>query len=145
MASTAARSYAVGTVRGAALTEHEKRDIGLRLENWGRVYRPTRTIGVSPTGAYCDQLEREANGEKPTGERRKLDELDAAALERNMRLLSHRDRILLKLCYIDQAQPMEVCRKLSIAHRPATVFVDRFRQAQATIEALVNTDKGAMG
>jgi len=124
------------------MTEQDKRDIGARLENWGRFYRPNRTIGVSPTGAYCDQLQREAEGEKPSGERRKLDEADAAAIERNMRLLSYRDRVLLKLCYIDMAQPNEVCRKLSIAHRPATVFVDRFRQAQATIEALVNTDKG---
>lgn len=124
------------------MTEQERRDIGARLENWARVYRPNRTIGVSPTGAYCDQLQREAEGEKPSGERRKLDEADAAAIERNMRLLSYRDRVLLKLCYIDMAQPHEVCRKLSIAHRPATVFVDRFRQAQATIEALVNTDKG---
>lgn len=123
------------------MTDQERRDIGGRLENWGRVYRPTRTIGVSPTGAYCDQLERDANGEKPSGERRKVDEHDAAALERNMRLLSYRDRVMLKLCYIDQAQPHEVCRKLSIAHRPATVFVDRFRAAQATIEALVNTDR----
>lgn len=122
------------------MTDQDRRDIGLRLENWGRVYRPSRTIGISPTGAYCDQLERDANGEKPTGERRKLDELDAAALERNMRLLPYRDRVLLKLCYVDQAHPMEVCRKLSIAHRPATVFVERFRQAQATIEALVNSD-----
>ena len=124
------------------MTDQEKRDIGLRLENWGRVYRPGRTIGVSPTGAYCDQLEREANGEKASGERRKLDEADAAALERNMRLLSYKDRTLLKLCYVDQAQPHEVCRKLSIAHRPMTVFVDQFRRAQATIEALVSTDKG---
>lgn len=124
------------------MTERRSDDIGLRLENWARVYRPNRTIGVSPTGAYCDQLQREAEGEKPSGERRTLDEQDAAAIERNMRLLSHRDRLLLKLCYIDMAHPNEVCRKLSIAHRPATVFVDRFRQAQATIESLVNTDKG---
>ncbi len=120
-------------------------DIGTRLENWGRFYRPNRTIGISPTGAYCDQLEREANGEKPSGERRKLDELDAAAIERNMRLVEPRQRMMLKLCYIDQADPNVVCRKMRIAHRPATIFVDLFRQAQATIEALVNTDKGVKG
>lgn len=113
----------------------ERRDIGARLENWGRVYRPTRTIGVSATGAFCDQLEREANGEKPTAERRKIDEADAQVIERAMRLLSGRDRLLLKLCYVDQAEPHVVCRKLSIAHRPATVFVNAFRQAQATLES----------
>lgn len=124
------------------MTERRSHDIGMRLENWARVYRPTRTIGVSPTGAYCDQLEREANGEKPSGERRTLDEHDAAAIERNMRLVEPRQRLMLKLCYIDMADPNVVCRKMSIAHRPATIFVDMFRQAQATIEALVNADKG---
>lgn len=119
----------------------DRRDIGARLENWARVYRPSRTIGVSPTGAFCDRLEREANGEKPTGERRKIDEADAQVIENAMRLLSYRDRMLLKLCYIDQAQPEVVCRRLSIAHRPATVFVNLFRQAQGTLEALVRTSE----
>jgi DNA-directed RNA polymerase specialized sigma24 family protein len=121
------------------LTE-QRRDIGSRLENWGRVYRTSRTIGVSATGAYCDQLEREANGEKPSGERRKVDEVDAAIIERAMRLLSRRDRQLLKLCYVDQAEPHVVCRKLSIAHRPATVFVTAFRGAQVAVESQLNNN-----
>lgn len=112
----------------------QRRDIGSRLENWGRVYRPSRTIGVSTTGKFCDQLEREANGEKPSAERRKVDEADAQVIERAMRLLSRRDRMLLKLCYVDQAEPHVVCRKLSIAHRPATIFVTVFRQAQISLE-----------
>lgn len=116
----------------------ERRDIGARLENWGRVYRPSRTIGVSTTGKFCDQLEREANGEKPTAERRKVDEVDAQAIEHAMRLLSRRDRLLLKLCYVDQAEPHVVCRKLSIAHRPATVFVNAFRAAQGAVEVIAN-------
>ncbi|MEH6435792.1 hypothetical protein [Massilia sp. DD77] len=123
----------------------DRRDIGARLENWARVYRPTRQIGVSATGKFCDQLEREANGEKPTGERRKVDEADAQAIEDAMRLLSYRDRVLLKLCYIDQARPEEVCRKLSIAHRPMTVFVNVFRQAQATVESLVKMNERMTG
>lgn len=121
----------------------ERRDIGARLENWGRVYRPGRTIGVSTTGKFCDQLEREANGEKPTAERRKVDEADAAVIERAMRLVSYRERLLLKLCYVDQAEPHVVCRKLSIAHRPATVFVTAFRAAQHAVECLVKTEEGA--
>ena len=121
----------------------ERRDIGARLENWARAYRPTRTIGVSATGAFCDRLEREANGEKPTGERRTVDEQDAHAIEMAMRHLSRRDRLMLRYCYIDQARPEEVCRKLSIAHRPATVFVTVFRQAQAAIELVVHNNKGA--
>ena len=117
----------------------ERRDIGARLENWARAYRPTRTIGVSATGAFCDHLEREANGEKPSGDRRKLDEEDAHAIELAMRNLSRRDRLMLRYCYIDQSRPEEVCRKLSIAHRPATVFVTVFHQAQGAIESVVET------
>lgn len=116
----------------------ERRDIGARLENWARAYRPTRTIGISATGAFCDRLEREANGEKATAERRKLDEVDAQLIELTMRHLSHRDRLLLKLCYVDQAEPHVVCRKLSIAHRPATVFVTVFHGAQAAVEWQLN-------
>lgn len=123
----------------------ERRDIGARLENWARVYRPSRTIGVSPTGAFCDHLKREALGEQPTGERRKVDEEDAHAIECAMRHLAPRDRALLRLCYIDQAQPEVVCRKLSIAHRPATVFVGLFRQAQAAIEFQVKNKERAIG
>jgi hypothetical protein len=112
----------------------ERRDISARLENWARAYRTTRTIGVSATGAFCDHLEREANGEKPTGDRRKSDEEDAHAIELAMRYLSRRDRLMLRYCYIDQERPEAVCRKLSIAHRPATVFVTVFRQAQHFLE-----------
>ena len=58
-------------------------------------------------------------------------------MRRGHRLLPcGRDRLLLRYCYIDQSRPEEVCRKLSIAHRPATVFVTVFRQAQAALEAI---------
>jgi DNA-directed RNA polymerase specialized sigma24 family protein len=117
----------------------QRRDIGSRLENWARVYRPTRTIGVSATGAFCDRLEREANGEKPTGDRRKVDEEDAHAIELAMRHLSRRDRLMLRYCYIDQERPEAVCRKLSIAHRPANVFVTVFRQAQGALNTLLDS------
>lgn len=124
------------------MTDHERRDIGARLENWARVYRPGRTIGVSATAAFCDQLKREALGEGATGERRKVDEADAHAIEQAMRHVKHRDRLMLKLCYIEQREPHIVCRKLGIAHKPATVFVSAFRQAQAAVEGVLGaTDK----
>lgn len=115
----------------------ERRDIGSRLENWAKVFRDTTRVGISPTGAYCDQLRREAEGEKPAPERRKLDEADAALIERGMRELETKHRMLLYWCYIRQAQPEVVCRKMAIAHRPATVFVNLFRQAQAAIQSVV--------
>ena len=115
----------------------ERRDIGSRLENWARVFRDTTRAGISPTGAYCDQLRREAEGEKPAPERRRLDEADAALIERGMRDLETKHRMLLYWCYIRQAEPNVVCRKMAIAHRPATVFVNLFRQAQRAIETIV--------
>jgi hypothetical protein len=115
----------------------DRRDIGSRLENWARVYHDNPRPGLSPTAAFCDQLRREAEGEKPQAERRKVDEADAALIERGMRELETKYRMLLWWCYIKQAQPEVVCRKLAIAHRPATVFVNLFRDAQRAIQSVV--------
>ena len=125
------------------MTDHERRDIGLRLENWSRwATAGTRTIGVSPTGAYCDRLRREALGDEPKqGDRRQVDETDALLIERAMPKLDTRTCMLLYWCYIKQAQPEVVCRKMSIAHRPATVFVEQFRQAQAAVQCLLDNER----
>lgn len=123
----------------------ERRDIGSRLENWARVYRDTYRAGISPTGAYCDQLRREALGETPQVERRRVDDADAALLERGMRELETKHRMLLYWCYIKQADPNVVCRRLSIAHRPATVFVGVFRAAQRAIESIVEKNMERQG
>lgn len=123
----------------------ERRDIGSRLENWARVFRDSTRVGISPTAAFCDQLRREAEGEKPAPERRKLDEADAHLIERGMRELETKHRMLLYWCYIRQAQPEVVCRKMAIAHRPATVFVNLFRQAQAAIQSVVEQNEERWG
>lgn len=115
----------------------ERRDIGSRLENWARVYHDNPRPGLSPTGAFCDQLRREAEGDRASPERRKLDEDDAALLERGMRQIGTRHRLLLWWCYIKQAHPGEVCRSMGIAYKPATVFVKAFRDAQDAIAAEV--------
>jgi DNA-directed RNA polymerase specialized sigma24 family protein len=116
----------------------ERRDIGSRLENWARVYQDRPRQGISPTAAYCDQLRREAEGDTSASpERRKIDEDDAHAIERGMRELDTKHRLILWWCYIRGA-PMEVvCRKVSIAHRPATIFINLFRDAQRAIESVV--------
>lgn len=118
------------------MTEHG--DIGWRLENWARVYRDTTRKGISPTGAFCDQLRREAEGEAPQQlDRRRIDEDDAHRIEIGMRALPRRQAEMLRLCYMDQADPNKVCRKMSIAHRPSSVFVNLFRTAQGAIESIV--------
>lgn len=119
------------------MTEH--RDIGWRLENWSRVVTAAGPrIAASQTGAICERLRKEAEGTAPTsGERRHTDEADAWLLERAMRELSTKHRTLLWWCYIRQAAPEVVCRKMGIPHRPATEFVQVFRDAQAAIESVV--------
>jgi DNA-directed RNA polymerase specialized sigma24 family protein len=120
------------------LTEFERCDIGARLENWARwATAGTRTIGVSPTGAFCDRLRREALGDDPShGERRTIDEHDALRIERAMPKLETKHRLLLYWCYIKQARPEMVCSRMGIPSRPATVFVALFRQAQEAIEEI---------
>ena len=113
----------------------ERRDIGSRLENWARVYHDRPRPGLSPTAKFCDQLRREAEGEQAQAKRRKVDQEDAARIEAGMRLLETKHRRMLYHCYILQDRPEAVCRKLSLAHRPATVFVNAFRQAQGAIES----------
>lgn len=125
------------------MTNRRTYDIGARLENWSRwATQSERQIETSPTGKLIERAKLAAGiVEDNTNERRAIDEADAQLIERNMRLLEPKHRLMLTWCYIRQARPEVVCRKLAIAHRPATIFVDLFRQAQAKIEALANTDK----
>jgi len=125
----------------AARQQPDRREIGSRLENWSRwATECERDIASSPTARMIDRAKREAGiVEERTGERRDVDELDALRLEQAMRHLTTQHRMLLWWCYIRQAQPDVVCRKMSIAHKPATLFIDMFRQAQAAVESAVDT------
>lgn len=117
----------------------ERRDIGWRLENWARVVTAAGPrVAASQTGAVCERLRRATEGTATTtGERRIVDEADAWRLENGMRELSTKHRTLLWWCYIKNAMPEVVCRKMGIPHRPATEFVQAFRDAQAAIELIV--------
>jgi hypothetical protein len=135
-------------VPGAALVvevpsenDRRARDIGLRLENWARwATAPGQRIASSQTGAICDRLRRAEFGEEQVnGERRRVDEDDALMIERTMRHLSSQHRLLLWYCYIKQAQPGEVCRRMSIPHQPVTQFIEIFRAAQEAVELLSGT------
>jgi hypothetical protein len=117
----------------------ERRDIGWRLENWARVVTAAGPrIAASQTGAICERMRKAVEGTATTsGERRVVDEADAWLLERGMRDLTIKHRTLLWWCYIQNAAPEVVCRKMGIPHRPATEFVQVFRDAQAAIESVV--------
>jgi DNA-directed RNA polymerase specialized sigma24 family protein len=119
----------------------EQRDIGWRLENWARIYRDTHRGGISATAAFCDQLRREKEGDTSPPERRRTDEEDAALIESCMQRIDRKHSRMLWWCYVKQAHPGEVCRAMSIPHRPATVFVAMFRAAQHAIETAVERDQ----
>lgn len=118
----------------------QKRYIGSRLEGWARwATGKERAIGVSPTGAACDRMRKDALGEEPRqGERRSVDEHDAWAIEQAMQKLTPQHRALLKLCYIKQDEPHIVCKKLGIPVRPSSHFVDLFHAAQDAVERLTD-------
>lgn len=122
----------------------ERRDIGSRLENWARWATSTGAPSASSqTGAICERLRKaELGSAGGSDERRKIDEDDALLLELGMRKLKTFDRLLLWWCYIDQARPEVVCRKLSIPRHPATEFVRLFRAAQVAIEHCVGGLQG---
>lgn len=117
----------------------ELRDIGSRLENWARVYHDNPRPGLSPTAAFCDQLRREAEGDNSPPERRKVDEDDAELIERGMRKIDTRHRMLLWWCYVKQETPEKVTRRLGIQTKPAVLFIDAFRHAQAAAQALAES------
>lgn len=129
------------------MTERRSHDIGMRLENWSMWARESRgDTEITPIGRMYE-ISRLADNiaagivESGTSGLRAIDEADAILLESNMRHLDTKQRLILYWCYINQAQPEVVCRKVSIPHRPISIFIEQFRQAQAAIESLVNTDK----
>lgn len=118
----------------------ERKDIGARLEGWARwcMARP-RQGADSMTGAICESMRKAALGNVWSGhdQRDLVDEADAVAIERAMRDLPVQQRLLLHWCYIEQARPEVVCRKVSI---PIKEFVERFRAAQEAIEDLTDNE-----
>jgi hypothetical protein len=116
-----------------------RKDIGLRLENWARwCFSMSGGGGAdSMTGAICEALRRAALGNVWSGHevREETNDQDAIAIEQGMRLLPVAQRLLLYWCYIEQARPEVVCRKVSI---PKAEFVERFRAAQEAIEDIVD-------
>lgn len=124
------------------MTERRSHDITARLDNWSRwATESERRIEVSPTGKMIDRAKIAAGIiEDKTNERRNVDEADAQLIERNMRILLPKYRVILKWHYIKRANRGVVCRKMGIDHRPASIFDDLLRKAHETIEALVNCD-----
>jgi hypothetical protein len=129
--------------RAPEAPEPDRRDIGIRLENWARMVRPDRERAISPTAAFCDRLKREALGDQSgVDDRRSLDEADAWLLESCMRNLPTPQRRMLWLCYVEMESPDSICRKLSIRHKPASNFTDAFYAAQRAVESAAQQQRG---
>lgn len=123
------------------MTEHK--DIGLRLENWARWATAKGSRGSDcMTGSICDGLRKNALGDVWSGHdvRNPIDDIDAIKIEMGMRALPFQQRLLLDWCYIEQARPEVVCRKLSMPIRPTSIFVEAFRAAQDAIEDIVDNE-----
>jgi hypothetical protein len=111
----------------------ERRDIGSRLENWGRWARERAQAGISPTGVYCERLKKAALGDLGRGsdERRKVDEVDAKVMEDAILTLADWQVLLLKLCYVEGSPPEYVARKCRFKVRD---FTPIFRSTQRAAE-----------
>lgn len=119
----------------------ERKEIGWRLENWAKWATAHSARGAdSMTGAICESMRKAAQGELGPAPRDDItrDDHDAVRIEIGMRKLLRFHRLLLHWCYIEQARPEIVCRKLSIPVRPASEFVAKFHEAQAAIEDAAN-------
>ncbi len=122
----------------------ERKDIGARLEAWARWARLSGDRGNDcMTGVICESMRRAALGNVWSGHDTAdaIDDADAIRIERGMSILPVKPRLLLWWCYIRNAPPEVVCRKLSIPVRPSSVFVEQFRAAQDEIEGIVGNLK----
>ena len=86
-------------------------DIGLRLTNWG---------------AW------EANNGQPGVNAADAREIAAALVE-----LPAKQQQLLRMCYVHQAAPDQICRAISIPLRPPSAFVDNFFEAQRALRDIL--------
>lgn len=121
----------------------ETKDIGHRLENWAR-WATGRAGGGADcmTGAICESMRKAALGNVWSGHnvRDEIDENDALLIERAICALPMKQLLLLHWCYVKNAPPHIVCRKLGIPQRPASVFVEQFREAQHAIEDYLDNE-----
>ena len=111
-----------------------------RLENWARwANARNRRRNDTMTGVICDNLRRAALGNVWGGAevRDPFDEDDARHVEAAWRALREPHKSMLWHCYIDNARPEVVCRKMRLPVRPATVFASWLEKAVAEVERVL--------
>jgi hypothetical protein len=86
------------------------------------------------TAHVCGHVRRAAKGEYSAGSSAdRIDDGDAALVERAWKTLAPKQRELLRWHYIRNARPSLICRRLGIPHRPTSVFDIELAQAEAAI------------
>lgn len=118
----------------------QRKDIGLRLENWARWATAYSSRGADcMTGAICESLRRAALGDVWSGHevRDRIDSRDAERIQLAMPKIDQADRWLLHWCYIKQERPEVVAR---LCRFPIREFVQRFRAAQRAVEQTVDSE-----
>lgn len=113
------------------VTRHPVED---RLDNWARWAsgRSGPRGADCITGTICESLRRAALGNVWSGNevREDVNNADALAVERAMRLLPMPQLLMLVWHYVRRAPSHVICRKLGIPHRPSDVFRQRLEFAQ---------------
>jgi hypothetical protein len=131
-----------------------------RLENWGKfqrggsgggsAVRAKETRTASPyggqgyqcmTGVICNLLATAANGQtgwKPVS-RSTVDVDDAKRITMAFIRLNPRQQSILKWCYVFNAQPQVICRRLGIRAWPASHFLGELRSAENTIQKVLDS------
>lgn len=107
-----------------------------RLLNWALWSRGgTRRGTDSMTGIVCDSMRRAALGDVWSGHGTglKVDDTDAALVERAWKTLAPKHKELLRWHFIRSATPGFICRRLGIAQRPTSVFDIELARAEGFI------------
>lgn len=118
----------------------EQRGLESRMQNWAKW---CTTWGGYPrdrvaTAAFCDALEEAALGPKPsTGDRRKIDEDDAKAIERSLWQLTNLQRDILRLHYVWVRPWYSICHIVGIRARQQ-VFADRLACALVDLATVLD-------
>lgn len=132
-----------------------------RLENWGRFQRGGNRVGgggmraketrsASPyggqgykcmTGVICNILASSATG--PAGWRRGVpmtsEEIaDAKLVTLAFITLKERSKAILRWCYVQNAQPAVICRKMGISPWPASNFKRELEAAESEIALVLD-------
>lgn len=111
-----------------------------RLENWGKwANMRNRRRNETMTGVVCDNLRRAALGNVWAGSdvRDPVDDADAQRVEAAWCSLREPHKSMLWHCYIDNARPEVVCRKMRLPVRPIAVFASWLEKAVLEVERVL--------